>query len=122
MKHLDQKQFDKIWSCLHIKAIRDLLLFLDYDGAYTYTEIQTYMQERTQHKSHGLVAYHVKQLVNCGILRKDVKLKRYCLTRVGIRCLELIKDFIKICTMYDLDDLDAEGSITLESTIKGRMI
>ena len=116
--NIDQDMLDDMWSVLHNRTMRDILKMIGIDGAITYTELRK--SNGFMLTSSGKTAYFVKKLVRANMLKKDMKTKKYFLTRIGVESLSLVEAFDHICVKFDLSDCNADGRVETKIVIEGR--
>ena len=104
---VDEQWMQRIFSVLKSKPQRKILFLLEKDRAYSYTE----MLKLYNAKSSNVFAFHLRSLVNAGVLKQENKM--YFLTRIGLETVNLIEEYKKICMAFDLTDCDADGRVQL---------
>ncbi len=117
MSFINDKQLRKIWKIMATPSTREIIreLSIKPNTAYTYTELLTlirlkiYPQQLPIKANNGKTAYHIRKMLKSGVFRKDDKY--YFLSRIGLECVKVIKNFERLCKEFNLDDCDADGKI-----------
>ena len=117
--NLNEDKLNQIFRLITSKNNLLILSIIPKDSAMSYTEMKKEFNSlRKAKEDDNTFAYHLRVLTHLEIIRKKDHV--YILTRLGIRCLELIDNFKEVCMNYDMSDVGMDGKIVM--TVKGRKI
>uniref|UniRef100_A0AAT9J7M5 ORF59 n=1 Tax=Nitrosopumilaceae spindle-shaped virus TaxID=3065433 RepID=A0AAT9J7M5_9VIRU len=118
--NLNETKLNKIFRIITSKNNMLILSLIPKDSAVRYGELKKEFNKiRNVPENDNTFAHHLRALVRLEMVRKKEE-RVYIISRLGIRCLELIDNFKEICMDYDMSDVDADGKIVL--MVKGRRL
>ena len=116
---IDEKKLDYIIKFAASKNTRKVLDTLNDGQALTFSELKL-LYNTTADTTSNAFSHYVRKSKQYGLLRIDEKTRLYYLTRLGVRTLELINEYRKLCMSYDLSDCGLDGRPMIQ--IMGRKI
>jgi hypothetical protein len=119
---VDNNLLDSIYRVINNTEMRNIIKIIGVNGAMSYSEILWNNRKKSKDSKSSKVAYYFRHLHKANMIKSDDATKKYILTRIGVQTLDLLADFEKICTSYDLSDCDADGTIEFQYKIKGRKL
>jgi len=118
--NLNEDKLNQIFRVITSKNNLLILNIIPKDSAMSYSEMKKEFNSLRKYKEDdNTFAYHLRVLTLLEAVRKTDQ-RVYILTRLGIRCLELIDNFKEVCMNYDMSDVGMDGKIVM--TVKGRKI
>ena len=118
MSEINQLQVAKLFSLIGNHNVRRIIEMMKNKEAATYAQISLCINQKSEQK--GLAAYYLKKMVKVGLVRHDNETKLWYLTRAALEITSVIKQFESYCTIYDMNDVNADGKVELFVKVMNR--
>jgi len=122
LTEINQINVGNLFKIVGNPIVRHIIQVMDVEQALLYSEIAKAIGQNVEPSglTTGLTAYYLRKMKKLGLVRHDTKLHRWYLTRAAIKVITVVKSFEKFCTVYDMDDVDADGKVVLWADVISR--
>jgi len=119
MSEINQIDVGKLFVLIGNENVRRIIKMMNVSEAVRYSEVSNCIDQKNL-RQQGVTGYYLKKMAKLGLIRRDIELHRWYLTRAGLRIRKIIRNFEKYCTTYDMNDVNADGKVKIFAKVENR--